>query len=409
MRTLNSKINNNVVGWISVIALTVGLSGCGAAPVGAALPDSPGPPVSIEPKLVPPDDKILFIIGQDLESIREYNEALPEPQPGGVTVYANMVVNELSPFPPLGGLTRGEDDDAKVTGTANSQSAPILMREFPHSSLVVALYIADEDVHGCSTRYLDDINAGKYDELIDEMGGYFKALDRPVYLRIGYEFDGYWNCFQPEPHKKAFVRIVERLRALGADNVASVWQSATWPFDNTDWEKWYPGDEVVDWIGFSLFLTDQGYHEGAPPDPNTIRDSLLAFARSRNKPVMVAESANQGYDNAALTRSVITKKEVQPRTPEQIWQEWYHPYFEYIYANADVIRAVIYINSLWDIQQMWNCREGFNAGQPGCLKGYWGDTRVQVNPQIKAKWVEELSKDRWLHAGPDLFKILGLP
>ncbi len=383
--------------------------GCGAAaPAEPTTPVELGPPKAVEPKFVPPDNKILFIIGQDVESVREYTKALPDPQPGGVTMYTNMVVHELSPFPPLAGLTRGEDEDAMVTGTANSQSSQVMVRENPNSTLVIGLYLAHAEKHGCSTMYLDKINKGEYDEYIDEMANYLKSLNRPVYLRIGYEFDGYWNCYKPEPHKKAFIRMVKRLRELGADNVASVWQSATWPFDNTEWAQWYPGDEYVDWIGFSYFLADTGYLENLPPNPDLARESLLAFARSRNKPVMIAEASDQGYDNEDLTRSVINKNAIKPLTQEQIWDGWYQPFFDYIHANADVIKAVAYINSDWDSQPMWQCRPGIPGGQAGCTDGYWGDSRVHVNEHIKTKWVEELSKEVWLHGSPELFGILGL-
>lgn len=32
-------------------------------------------------------------------------------------------------------------------------------------------------------------------------------------------------------------------------------------------------------------------------------------------------------------------------TPEAIWHDWYEPFFDFIHANTDVIRAVAYFNA----------------------------------------------------------------
>ena len=46
-------------------------------------------------------------------------------------------------------------------------------------------------------------------------------------LRIGYEFDGEWNHYNPQYYVPAYRHIVDRLRANGVTHFASVWQSAT--------------------------------------------------------------------------------------------------------------------------------------------------------------------------------------
>ena len=86
------------------------------------------------------------------------------------------------------------------------------------------------------------------------------------------------------------------------------------------------------------------------------------------------------------------------KTPDEIWEEWFGPFFTFIHDNADVIRAVAYINADWHSQAMWGAGGG---------NGYWGDTRVQVNTDIRAKWLAEINTGFWLHGAPDLFKTLG--
>jgi L-ascorbate metabolism protein UlaG (beta-lactamase superfamily) len=125
-------------------------------------------------------------------------------------------------------------------------------------------------------------------------------------------------------------------------------------------------------------------------------DELLAFAREHDKPVMIAESTPQRYKTGELTFS-YDGANAKPKTADEIWSEWYAPFFQYIHDNSDVIRALAYINADWDSQPMW--------GKP-YRNGYWGDSRVQTNDQIKQRWLAEIEQDFWLNASPDLFETL---
>jgi len=126
-----------------------------------------------------------------------------------------------------------------------------------------------------------------------------------------------------------------------------------------------------------------------------VHTPFLNFAWEHNKPVLVAESTSQGYD---LEESTYGAAEVA-KTPEEMWDEWYVPFLAYVHDNADVIRAVAYINVDWNSQPMW---------QAGGVEGiYWGDSRIQTNEVIKARWLEEISTDFWLHGSPKLFATLG--
>ena len=50
-------------------------------------------------------------------------------------------------------------------------------------------------------------------------------LARPVYLRVGYEFNGEWNSqyMHKATYPDAFRRITQRLTAAGVNNTAYVW------------------------------------------------------------------------------------------------------------------------------------------------------------------------------------------
>ncbi|WP_460491581.1 hypothetical protein [Dactylosporangium cerinum] len=72
----------------------------------------------------------------------------------------------------------------------------------------------------------------------------------------------------------------QRIDALGATNVATVWQSASYAKDGDAQYKfdfsnanhladWYPGDDVVDWVALSTFYWDA--NSGSTSGPATTR------------------------------------------------------------------------------------------------------------------------------------------
>lgn len=321
-----------------------------------------------------PRQGTLLVVGQDLGSIAGYTQHV-WPSPGGVTGYVRI-----------------DPDSARVPGLRSVQNdgagdndASELAARYPHSVLVLGLYLVD---HG--GQHLRRLADGELDAGVDDLAAFIRDARRPVLLRIGYEFDGPWNRYEPEPYKAAFRHVVERLRERGADNVASVWQSATsahGTYRNLPLDAWYPGDDVVDWCGSSYFDFSAPHHE-----------ALLAFARARHKPVMIAEAAPRGYDLEALTFS-DDGRELVPKTPEAIWSEWFAPFFAFVHAHRDAIGAVAYIDCDWASQPMWSSSGG---------NGYWGDTRVEANAQIRARWREEIQNGRWLHGSSQLFADLGL-
>ncbi|RMG85016.1 MAG: hypothetical protein D6712_10185 [Chloroflexi bacterium] len=306
----------------------------------------------------PPSGQVLFIIGQDLGAIgglADYSEGYTDAVSqvaGGVTTYTGIT--------DLGGLKTIANWGSGDVSAQLIVDAPI----YENSALAIGLWLGGEN--------LAAIAEGQYDAQIDELGVWIAEQDRPVYVRIGYEFDGPWNAHEPELYVQVFQRIVDRFNTLGVPNYATVWQSATagYTYENYDWLAWYPGDEYVDWFGLSYF----------EPEIDTL-NAFLNLAREHSKPVMVAESTPRGYNTASMPA-------------DEVWEAWYAPFFTFIHDNLDVIKAVAYINVNWDEQPMWR-----NQG--------WGDTRVQNSEELLALWETEMSDTIWLHASPELFELLG--
>ena len=324
---------------------------------------------TVPAKFVPADGKQLFIIGQDNDTIHDYLNTVPNPRPGGFTNYTSL--RELH------GLNTPTDYGAGLVFLDE------LIKLQQQSVIALGLYTVD---------YLESTVSGAADDNINQLLDILAAYDRPVFLRFGYEFDGSWNHYEPELYKQAWVYFRTKMLQKGVDNVVMVWQCAAYSegtYLQKPIEDWYPGDEYVDWIGLSYFT--QVSSDTAP------LEELLDFARQHHKPVMIAEAAPQFYATGKLTYSTSGNTFVA-RSAEAIWQEWYAPFFAFIYENKDVIRAVAYINTNWDSQPMWS---------PPYNNGYWGDSRVQANDYILRNWLVELNKPTWLTGSPDLYSLLG--
>lgn len=270
-----------------------------------------------------PDETLLFI-GQDLGSVAEYAAGVTGGRvPSGVTTYTAIRDGDADS---LNGLW------SEVDYGAGRIDATALLRAYPGAALSVGL-----DLVGA----LDGIAAGRRDAVIDRLGQFLRDAARPVFLRIGYEFDGPWNRYEPEAYKAAFRRIVSRMRGAGVGNFATVWQSATsgmGTFGGRSIWDWWPGDEYVDWAGLSYFV----------PHAASL-DALLGAARYKHVPVMICESAPQGYDLARSTVGSTDGGGGGARTPvssADIWSRWFAPFFSFIRRNSDVIRSVSYVRCL---------------------------------------------------------------
>lgn len=271
-------------------------------------------------KFAPPGGRALLLVGPDAKNISAYFDALVT-APGGVSI--DLTLKKLD--------MKALDEVAK---------------KFPNSALSVGLNLGG---------LADSISAGKADPEIDRLLAALTALQRPVYLRFGAEFDHPANKTGPESYVLAWKYFHARMQAQGVKDIALVWQSAA-ACDQTlggqSVADWYPGDEFVDWVAFS-YLNQPATCEGKSIAP------VIQFAREHYKPVMMlANPPNLGSD---------------------AWEKWYAPMVEFIHANNDLIRAVTYLNT---------------------------NSRLLSNPEILKRWKAETSQSFWLRGGPSLFSTL---
>jgi hypothetical protein len=343
---------------------------------------------SFSQKFTPPNGQRLMFIGQDINSVNGYKNSGAFQTPAGVTTYIN-------------------DTNTALRSTTDWGAGPLnavqTAADNPNSTISIGYYIVNQT---------DNIIAGQRDAQIRDIANYIAQVNRPVFLRIGYEFDGAWNAYNQTSYINAYKRIVDIIRqnAGAAKWLVTVWQSCTSPIDdNIDGGRenlgaYYPGDNYVDWVGMSWFLlpNELATTRSTISTQLVLGNELVAFARTHGKPVMIAESAPQGYQLDVNTNCNIggwdgvAGQGCIGKTPAQIWSEWFAPFFGFIYANPE-IRGVAYINANWDAQTLWA------SPYP---QGYWGDTRIETNATIKANWRTELNKPTWLHGSSTLFNTL---
>ncbi len=306
-------------------------------------------------KFVPPAGKTLLIQGQTYESINEYRDCLKyRNYPGGWSAY--WAVTQFT------GVT-----ESFKNVTNSTQNHQFLVDRFPNMVLHSDMWMVGKwDV---DQKTVD----GVYDDVILQYCNWVKGLDRPVYLRIGYEFDGPHNQLEPETYVKAYRHIVDIMRNQGVENVAYVWHSyASKPFKDYPIASWYPGDDYVDWVGISVFFQP---YSGIEPNEET--NALLAFAKAHKKPVMIAES------NPVRG---ISKKDTK------VWDEWFANFFSFTYRKN--IKAISFINEDWTRIQIDGLSE-------------WKDARLYNNELISKAWHLETGDSRYLKQSDELFKLLG--
>jgi len=358
---------------------------------------------------LPDDNKKLLFIGQDLASVTDYRNNCSgcHQGHGEVSYLAFYTLEESSIFIDdsrsiyFGGMGMDNMGNRDTNNTDWGAGILNLWTASERSALVtIGLSIVEDAFFGADG--LQKIVSGEHDSKILKMGTFFNAFPETIfYLRIGYEFDGNWNGYTQTKYINAYKHIVDLLEInLNQKNVDYVWQSCTSPIDDIldggqeNLENYYPGDSYVDWMGLSWFLKpNENPSEGnfIPATQLMLANELVAFAESRGKPVMIAESAPQGYNVTAKTNCNIsavydgaTAEDCISKTGTQIYEEWFDALFNFIAAN-DNVAALSYINANWDDQFLWS------QANNGYASGYWGDTRVEADIDVMNNWIASIS------------------
>ncbi len=311
------------------------------------------------PKFVPPDGTFLLIGGQDKVNIAEIPGAWGVRPAGYASYFAVSSSNSIW------------SDETNGGDPANIQNSKWIADTHPHAVLQMAMWMVGY-AKGWG-NYSENAVNGVFDDSFESFCLFAKTVKRPIFLRIGYEFDGRHNMLEPEEYVAAYRYIVDFIRSRGVSNVAFVWHSyISTPYEKWNVTNWYPGDDYVDWFGMSVFRDHVFYGRYS-----RFLDPFVDFARARKKPVMIAESCPSGG---------ISKKGYET------WNRWFVPYFDYIHRKN--IKAFSYINCDWDLVEQFK-------------NDHWRNTRIQDYPPVLVQWTNEIHKDKYLKESPDTLKLIG--
>lgn len=112
-----------------------------------------------------------------------------------------------------------------------------------------------------------------------------------IFLRFGGEMNGDWTSWGRNPivYRRTF-RMVHEVMARYAPNVAMVWAPNAIP--TTNLYEYYPGDDVVDWVGISLYIVrfyDDNLGRPAWQDNPATFIAPFYAKYARRKPICITE------------------------------------------------------------------------------------------------------------------------
>jgi hypothetical protein len=374
----------------------------------------------------PPVGKTYLTIGQDFFSIQEYvqsqyNASLHR------SIHQQSLPIPLKDFAPAALMTYTDIQQLKGLATpvdygSGMEYAKGLAEAFPGSGLQIGLWL--NGTAGCS-----DILNGTLDQriiqLYDVIGHQLHSTtaDTPkVFLRVGYEFDNPWFGYSEDPstYQRAFQKMVTDCEnqlgfSVCHDRIAFVWHSWAAPRSIASLDTFYPGDEFVDWVGISIFqqlypwanLEGTGAREKgnfAGGDLTHVIE-VLEYAKSHDKPVMIAESTPFGGMHVASTDvalGFIDDSATDAQNGDILWDLWFQKTIDLI--DRYDIAMWSYINCDWESQPMWH-----NIG--------FGDTRLSSSKLVMENWwvkvlrndtrfVARMDCSSQLHAQKHLFSKL---
>ena len=357
--------------FLSAVIGALGVSGClpetDASSTDAAPAAQEAPAPRALAKFEPPEGKVLMFIGQDNESVggsEKWSDGYVDTfgPAAGMTHYVYFTEGKTNRFGAEFDVGHVDGLNSETTWAAGPMCMRCYLESETYDNSVVHLSISME--HDDEPQ----VAAGEHDHLIDELAAFLNEFSHvPFLIRIGYEFDGEWNHYEPEAFKTAWRRIVDGLKAQGAENFATVMASSTMGVSREVWDSYWPGDAYVDWVGYS-------YWSG-----NTFSSETLDLAREKGKPILIAEATPRGFRTD--TGSPL------------IWFDWFAFAFQHMEDNADIIKGFAYINAHWESQTMW---EG----------GAWGDSRIEANEFVTNMWKQKMAEDRYVHQTEGTYDLI---
>ena len=136
------------------------------------------------------------------------------------------------------------------------------------------------------------VAAGVHDAEIVARADAVAELGFPVSIRYFWEMDAAKNRHRardPESYVAAWRRIARIFERRGARDVTWVWCPTALGFMKGEAQRWYPGDDVVDWVCADGYNWPPGWAHVPWRSFEEIFTDFHVFGLQRDKPMMIAE------------------------------------------------------------------------------------------------------------------------
>ncbi|TMB12392.1 MAG: beta-mannanase [Deltaproteobacteria bacterium] len=153
------------------------------------------------------------------------------------------------------------------------------------------------------TFTLDRIIAGEFDPDLSAWADAARQFATPLVVEYGTEVNGDWNPWSapyngglnvgPGKFKQAYRHVVAVMRGRGASNItwALHYNAQNYPEDPRNVPaSYYPGDDVVDWVGISAYGSERSNDDRCPTFRSLVEDMLPQLhAATASKPLFIFE------------------------------------------------------------------------------------------------------------------------
>ncbi|WP_246836255.1 glycoside hydrolase family 26 protein [Nesterenkonia sp. NBAIMH1] len=266
-------------------------------------------------------------------------------------------------------------------------------------------------------------------EVIEELVSVLRSINEsgvPVLLRYAHEMNGSWYAWgqQPEEYVRSFREVAEAVQAAPATEM--LWApnyAGGYPYSGGSYEaqpgsadhqaldtdgdgdltesddpyaSYYPGDDVVDWVGMTIYhwgdsypwgtdsmpepdkFTQQltGSYDGLGGDDTVFPDFYTEYAVERDKPMAIPETAAFVSADADADLSL----EIKRSWWKQVFSDEVHESFEHIrlisWFNWDKYEAEVDGLVRWSLTTDEATAEAFRADLPD-----WVLTSDDLEPQ----------------------------
>ncbi|MCF6271594.1 MAG: hypothetical protein L3J37_00165 [Rhodobacteraceae bacterium] len=187
---------------------------------------------------------------------------------------------------------------------------------------------------------LQAIVDGKFDEDLRAWGQAAARFETPFIAEYGTEVNGDWFAWNARWNGRgngaalfaqAYRHIIDVVRSAGASNVIWVFHVNNSDSPQRGWnrfERYYPGDDYIDWLGVSIYSAQTPYEDWTVDFTRSLPGVMARFAAmAPGKPVVIAEmgtDVRNPYEPAGPWADAALGLILSGRYPNLIGFSWWN-------------------------------------------------------------------------------------